>query len=139
MISVDDHQLFSAPVLWVTPGTTVTWDLRSGSHSATAYAATNGKPDRIPMDAEGWDSGVLSQEGATYEWTFGAEGVYDYYCIPHEAVGMIGRIIAGTPDLQNAPALAEPQDSLPERAQEVLRRFNALTRAMVGEGSQGQT
>ena len=24
-------------------------------------------------------------------------GVYDYYCMPHEAVGMVGRIVVGQP------------------------------------------
>ena len=27
-----------------------------------------------------------------------AEGVYDYYCVPHEDAGMVGRIFVGDPD-----------------------------------------
>jgi plastocyanin len=26
-----------------------------------------------------------------------AEGVYDYYCMPHEQAGMVGRLIVGRP------------------------------------------
>ena len=29
--------------------------------------------------------------------TFTVEGVYDYYCVPHEHAGMVGRIVVGTP------------------------------------------
>ena len=25
------------------------------------------------------------------------EGVYDYFCLPHEAAGMVGRIVVGRP------------------------------------------
>ncbi|WP_370042661.1 plastocyanin/azurin family copper-binding protein [Sinorhizobium fredii] len=26
------------------------------------------------------------------------KGVYDYYCVPHEQAGMVGRIIVGEPE-----------------------------------------
>ena len=29
--------------------------------------------------------------------TLTVPGVYDYYCMPHEAAGMVGRIIVGKP------------------------------------------
>ena len=29
--------------------------------------------------------------------TLTVEGVYDYYCVPHEHAGMVGRIIVGEP------------------------------------------
>lgn len=84
--------------LWVPAGTTVRWVLKSGAHSATAYHPDNfGKPLRIPEKATPWDSGILGAPGTSFEYTFGVEGVYDYFCLPHEALGMVGRIVVGKP------------------------------------------
>jgi plastocyanin len=30
--------------------------------------------------------------GETYEHTFETESVYDYFCIPHEAAGMVAEL-----------------------------------------------
>ncbi|MDS0473948.1 plastocyanin/azurin family copper-binding protein [Natrinema sp. 1APR25-10V2] len=132
MVTVDSAYLFTAPVQWLEPGTTLTWVNESGSHSTTAYASANDRPDRIPANAEAWDSGVLTEEGATFEHTFDEEGVYDYYCTPHESLGMVARLVVGTPNIENSPALAEPQSSLPDTAQEIIRGLNTLTVPMVG-------
>ncbi len=35
--------------------------------------------------------------GDRFEVTLTAEGVYDYFCLPHEAAGMVGRIVVGRP------------------------------------------
>lgn len=75
--------------LHVEPGTTVRFEIEAGSHSATAYE------DRIPAAATPFESGVLSQGG--FEHTFGVSGTYDYYCILHESMGMVGRIVIGEP------------------------------------------
>jgi len=75
--------------LYVEPGTTVRFEIAAGTHSATAYE------DRIPSDADTFDSGIIS-EGA-FEYTFEKPGTYDYYCIPHKSVGMVGRIVVGSP------------------------------------------
>jgi hypothetical protein len=37
------------------------------------------------------------EKGAHFEVTLTIEGVYDYYCMPHELAGMVGRIIVGKP------------------------------------------
>ena len=34
------------------------------------------------------------QKPDNYEVAMTVEGIYDYYCKPHEAAGMVGRIIA---------------------------------------------
>ncbi|NHN42437.1 halocyanin [Halorubellus sp. JP-L1] len=125
---------YSDPVQWVEAGSTVTWELVQGAHTATAYAEANDRPQRVPADATGWDSGLLDERGATFERTFEAPGVYDYFCRPHESLGMVGRVVVGTPDLANEPALAEPQDSLPDAAAEMLAALNAVTTATFGRG-----
>ena len=48
--------------------------------------------------------------------TLTAEGVYDYYCVPHELAGMVGRIVVGNPDAD--PWMQDPHAGadLPEVA-----------------------
>jgi plastocyanin len=75
--------------LHVQPGTTVRFAFESGSHSATAY------PGRIPDAATPFDTGVLS--GGSVEHTVETPGTYDYYCVPHESTGMVGRIVVDEP------------------------------------------
>lgn len=89
---------FDPTGLRVEPGTTVRFINESGQHTATAYCEENGKANRIPEGAECWDSGMLVEEGATFEVTLTEEGVYDYFCLPHESLGMVGRIIVGSPE-----------------------------------------
>ena len=88
---------FNPHVTWIEPGGTVTWRLESGTHTATAYHPGNDQPRLVPEGTEAWDSGTLSEEGETFEHTFETEGVYHYYCTPHESLGMIGSVIVGEP------------------------------------------
>lgn len=120
----DDEYHFSPHVVRVVPGGTVTFKLESGTHSTTAYASKNGKPRRIPDGATAWDSGTMSKQGSTFEHTFETEGVYDYYCIPHESVGMIGSIVVGDPQLDDQPGMAEPQSALSDSAKSKIRDLN---------------
>src|SRR5207248_347887 len=48
---------------------------------------------RIPEAAIPWDSGFLVNRGDHFEVRLTVPGVYDYYCQPHEAAGMVGRIV----------------------------------------------
>lgn len=75
--------------LSVDPGTTVRFEVATGAHSATAYE------DRIPANATPFDSGTFSR--GAFEHTFEQPGTYDYYCVPHESRGMVGRIVVGEP------------------------------------------
>ncbi|HJR54362.1 MAG TPA: plastocyanin/azurin family copper-binding protein [Gemmatimonadota bacterium] len=80
--------------LRIAPGTTVRWVLEANVHSATAYHPDNGSwAPRIPAGAAPWDSGILTEPGQTFERRLDVPGVYDYYCIPHEMAGMVGRIV----------------------------------------------
>jgi plastocyanin/uncharacterized membrane protein len=84
-----ENNYFDPIGLYVEPGTTVRFELAAGSHSATAY------PDRIPDGATPFDSGTIS--AGSDEHTFETPGTYDYYCIPHKPLGMVGRVVVGTP------------------------------------------
>ncbi|MCU4799409.1 plastocyanin/azurin family copper-binding protein [Halobacteria archaeon HArc-gm2] len=52
---------------------------------------------RIPEGAEGWNGETLTEQGATFSHTFEVEGTYDYYCIPHKSLEMVGRVVVGEP------------------------------------------
>jgi plastocyanin len=82
--------------LYVEPGTTVRWVARENVHTTTAYSPRNANhPLRIPEGAVPWDSGFLVHPGDHFDVTLTVPGVYDYYCMPHEAAGMVGRIVVG--------------------------------------------
>lgn len=79
------------------PGATVRWVCDANVHTTTAYSPRNANhSQRIPVSAQPWDSGFL-QPGQHFEVTLTVEGVYDYYCMPHEQAGMVGRLIVGRP------------------------------------------
>lgn len=83
--------------VYIEPGQTVRWIVDENVHTTTAYHPKNNNHSlRIPRDATPWDSGYL-YPGNSFEVTFTVEGVYDYYCSPHEAAGMVGRIVVGQP------------------------------------------
>jgi plastocyanin len=84
--------------LWIAPGQSVRWVVAANVHTTTAYHPKNANHClRIPEGAAPWDSGYLVQPGAHFEVTLTVEGVYDFYCMPHEAAGMVGRIVVGHP------------------------------------------
>ena len=84
--------------VWVERGTTVRWIVERDVHTTTAYHPKNDRHSlRIPEAATPWDSGFLVEKGAHFDVTLTVEGVYDYYCMPHEEAGMVGRIVVGKP------------------------------------------
>jgi plastocyanin len=101
-----DDLVFDPDELTIAPGDTVVWEtVGSVGHSVTAYA------DEIPADAAYFASGGFDgeeaarsgypgrgdvAEGETFEHTFEVEGTYGYFCIPHEAVGMLGEVTVTT-------------------------------------------
>jgi plastocyanin len=93
--------------LYVEPGTTVRWIVRENVHTTTAYHPRNDLHSlRIPEGAMPWDSGYLVHRGDAFDVTLTVVGVYDYYCKPHEAAGMVGRIVVG----ESVGPSAEPFD-----------------------------
>lgn len=66
----------------VPQGTKVTWvNKTTTTHTSTSGTGCSG-------DGK-WNSGNLG-EGASYSYTFGEEGTYNYFCIPHCSMGMVG-------------------------------------------------
>ena len=91
--------------LYLNPGATVRWVVRENVHTTTAYHPGNDSHSlRIPESAAAWDSGYLVYSGEHFDLTLTVPGVYDYYCAPHEAAGMVGRIVVGNPSGPGAAA-----------------------------------
>jgi plastocyanin len=119
--SKGSHVWFDPVGLLVTPGETVRWvnTDNGNSHTATAYHPDNfERVRRMPESASPWDSDFLLP-GETFEWEFSVPGVYDYYCIPHEHAGMVGRIVVDGPGAATWTDY-EAENDLPEVA---LSRF----------------
>ncbi|KAB1193045.1 hypothetical protein GJR96_06145 [Haloferax sp. MBLA0076] len=136
MVTEDGEYHFHPHVVHVEEGGTVTFELESGTHTATAYHPDNDAPRRVPEGTDAWDSGMLSEGGATYEVTFDTAGVYDYYCVPHEALGMIGSVVVGDAPL-DGPGMSAPSDEIPEDAHGKITELNEMVEHGVGSGSSG--
>ncbi|MBI1744228.1 hypothetical protein HYR54_14335 [Candidatus Acetothermia bacterium] len=109
--------------LRIQPGQTVTFVLQSGGHSATAYHPKNNNryQTRIPEGTEPWDTDLLVEKGTHFSWAFQTEGVYNYFCRPHESIGMVGVIVVGR--ALDGPGLSPPQTELPPLAQQKLKEL----------------
>lgn len=86
-------------------GDTVIWE-NTGSRAHTITAYDGGQPDGATFFSTGeyesenearmaWydDRAGSIYTGDRFEHTFEVPGEHDYYCIPHERGGMIGRIV----------------------------------------------
>lgn len=76
-------------------GQTVVWTNTSGIvHTVTADSALaqDRSHAQLPEGAQPFNSGDIAP-GAVFQHTFDVPGKYVYFCIPHEAMGMVGRII----------------------------------------------
>src|SRR5690349_12875316 len=82
----------------IEPGRTVRFIVHANVHTTAAYHPRNDHHSlRIPEGAEPWDSGFLINPGSHFEVTLTVPGVYDYFCAPHEAAGVVGRLVVGRP------------------------------------------
>jgi plastocyanin len=94
-VSMTENPYRFQPVMLNVPaGTAVTWtNTGSEPHTVTAdpSKAANRADASLPAGVEPWDSGLLTG-GQSYSHTFTVAGTYKYFCIPHEALGMVATI-----------------------------------------------
>lgn len=86
---------YGPETLRIRVGETVTWRNTSDLiHTVTAdpEKAIDPANVRLPEGAEVFDSGNM-RPGETFSRTFRVPGEYVYFCVPHEAAGMVGRIV----------------------------------------------
>lgn len=106
----EEHEFyFDPPMITVSEGESVRWEIESEQHSVTAFHPDNQFPNRIPEGAEPFDSDTLAEDDA-FEQQFDAEGVYDYLCRPHQEEGMAGSVVVGEPDPDDQPGLEAPEE-----------------------------
>lgn len=127
VVEMTDTLVFAPESIIVAPGDTVVWEnVGNAGHSVTAYE------DSLPEGASYFASGGFETEsaarrayspgdaasgdvvgGETYRHTFDVEGVYEYFCIPHETVGMVGSVDVrpGGPPVPEAVAPILPDDA----------------------------
>lgn len=93
-VKMTDLNKYEPATLTIAKGGTVTWTNSSTMpHSVTddPTKAVNKADALLPDGAAAWDSTIL-QPGATFSRTFDVAGTYKYFCVPHEALGMLGTI-----------------------------------------------
>jgi plastocyanin len=100
-----EDNFFEPANITVEPGTTVTWVQEGNNpHTTTSYDGL-------------WDSGMIEPgSGGSFSFTFDDPGTFDYFCIPHESLGMIGSVTvsgasASTSASASASASASPSAS----------------------------
>jgi len=127
----DGSRVWFDPVgLLIKPEQTVRWVNRNpgNSHTTTAYNPENfDRPLRMPKGAKSWNSDFLLP-GESFSVTFSVSGVYDFYCIPHEHAGMVGRIIVGSPESSEWLGSAEAEGDLPDVALKAFPSVDAIMR-----------
>jgi len=127
-----EHVWFTPAGLSVATGTLLRFTNHDAgnSHTATCYhPALFDRLERIPAGATPWDSGFLLP-GESFEVRLTVPGVYDYYCLPHEHAGMVGRIVVGRPGDDGWQDAVTEAGDLPEVA---LNGFPAVE-AILGAG-----
>lgn len=94
-VEMTDELIFDPAELTINVGDTVTW-ITTGviPHTSTCDPEEAQNPEehvQLPDGAETWNSGVVNQD-EEFSHTLEVAGEYTYFCIPHEAVGMVGYI-----------------------------------------------
>jgi halocyanin-like protein len=103
-VGASDGLAFDPAAVWVSPGTTITWEWtgEGGAH--------NVKNNEGPMPLE--SGSPTDQEGNTYEFEATEEhaGITTYKCVPHEGQGMKGGVAVGddVPTTSAGNELKEP-------------------------------
>jgi plastocyanin len=125
----DGSRVWFEPVgLLIPPGQTVRWTNKDpgNAHTSTAYHPDNeDHPLRIPGGAESWNSDYLLPD-QTFSVLLSVPGVYDYFCVPHEHAGMVGRIIVSD---GSKPVSAPAAGGIPEVAEKAFPTVEEIVRA----------
>ena len=95
VVEMTDQLRFDPDHLTIRVGDTVTWvTVGVMPHTSTCDPEKANNPEehvQLPEGAETWDSGLLGR-GEEFQHTFEVAGAYTYFCIPHEANGMVASL-----------------------------------------------
>ncbi len=104
---------FEPATMTVPVGTSVTWEVLGGTHSSTSVDGL-------------WDSGV-GGAGTTVSYTFTQPGTYQYFCIPHREVGMVGTVTVVAASSAQTPSVLPRTGELPLAAGAALAGLLGFT------------
>jgi plastocyanin len=94
VVEMTDEWTYEPAKVTIAAGQTIRWECGpTFEHTVTADPdeAENPENVQLPEGAEAFDSGTI-KPGESYSRRFTVPGEYRYFCIPHEAAGMVGEI-----------------------------------------------
>lgn len=94
-VTMTEDLRYAPSSIRIRAGESVVWrNTSSVVHTVTAEPDRASRPGsvRLPGDAEPFDSGEM-RPGETFARTFDEPGEYVYFCVPHEAAGMVGTVV----------------------------------------------
>lgn len=93
-VDMNDQNQYVPAALTVKKGTAVTWK-NVGTMIHNVQTDPTGVIDprnaRVPSGAKPFASPMING-GSAWSYTFEAPGEYAYFCLPHQALGMIGKV-----------------------------------------------
>ena len=93
-VTLNDSNRFQPSSLTVPHGATVSWkNAGQTTHTVTGdpAKAINNTDAALPSGAQAWDSGSVAG-GQSFSHTFDVPGIYKYFCVPHESIGMVATV-----------------------------------------------
>jgi hypothetical protein len=105
----------------------------AGGIAGCSADAPESTPEGTATDTETGTTTETGQVAETFEHTFETEGVYNYYCTPHEALGTVGLVVVGGP--QGGPGTEPPEEVLQSRVANALSRLLDLS-GVAGAGGE---
>jgi plastocyanin len=100
VLGTSSDSRFEPRIVHVSPGDVIRFDVKEGMHTVTAYHPDNRRELGIPEEAASFDSGILTA-GQSWLLTITHTGEYNYFCMPHERLGHVGKIISDKTKLNN--------------------------------------
>ncbi len=95
MVHMTNEMRFTPAAVTIAAGQSVVWmNTSSLVHTVTDDPSLAKDPShaQLPPGARPFSSGEIAPAG-TFRHTFDVPGTYVYFCMPHEAMGMTGRVI----------------------------------------------
>ena len=95
LVSITSQSSFNPQTITIHTGESVKWINTSGAvHTVTddPHLAAKGKDSTLPAGAKSFNSGFL-KSGDNYIHVFNVPGIYHYFCLLHEEMGMVGTVV----------------------------------------------
>jgi len=95
VVAITDSFRFDPDTVTIHAGETVEWRNQSHfRHTVTDDPRMAAQPNdaALPAGAEAFSSQQIPP-GGSYRHTLSVPGTYRYFCMPHEGIGMLGKIV----------------------------------------------